>query len=592
MTITPYDSLPSGNNDITPDTAPASEPAAPKYVDVEIAPPPTPVVETATPIIAVPPQPPVKTVPLSPPPQYSNMHIKNLAGRCEYILPFEESLLVPDTMPDMQKVLFAEGRVDPAQPSKTNYDRNDFLAGDITTYTVYKPTPSIPSPSAGPAAYNDSPVDVVKSVITFKTDKCWENAVGDSFKPIVTIRNISAEMINERKFILKGELLIKMVCISNREMKIFKEASDDELMILKAGAKATALEHEITDSIEISQEITLKEESPAPVKILKTSIRVVENHRQLTSGKLVVNGSIHTDALYLDENEAGEKKLCNLTNKTDFTQFIVMDDKTDPDLICIDFHSGALSLAIEDRNKFMLTGKVTSLIRSYSVKNIDMVRDAYHKKRDLHFESTSEDLHHVKCTVAGEISTREVINMADSDRKPTSLICGNCRLVSIDGRIEKGRITIEGSMPVKILALDDENIPFVIDYSLPVRGTLAFPEYSGSATTKPPTVFINTVIKEFWFSEINSRQLEVNISLAITAWIFEDETFCTIEDLRFAETDTTEKRIPMALYVVGPDDTLWDVAKRYKTDIDSLAALNEIEPTAQLPTGAKLFIAK
>ncbi|MBR2620368.1 MAG: hypothetical protein IKC98_06015, partial [Firmicutes bacterium] len=271
MTTSPYDNLP-------------------KYIDVEVTPPPAPVVETEAPNAArqrpkaaperpkaaqerpnpahqrpkAAPKPPkpATMIPLTPPPKYAGLSIKNLQGCFEYILPFEESLLVPDTMPDMQKALFAEGRVDLAQPLKASYDKNDFLAGDITAYTVYRPVRSAPSPVAGPAAYNDCPVDVVKSIIPFKTDKCWAGAAGDSFRPTVTVRTITAEMINERKFNVRGELLIKMSCIESCEMNVFKEAADDDLVTLKNCIKATCLDHEVSDTIEISQDITIRDDEP------------------------------------------------------------------------------------------------------------------------------------------------------------------------------------------------------------------------------------------------------------------------------------------------------------------------------------------
>lgn len=585
MTTTPYDNLP-------------------KYVDVELTPPPAPVVET-TPVEAkepvkpkpaparlTPPAPakPAKTVPLSSPPKYANVNIKNFRGCFEYILPFEESLLVPDTMPDMQKVLFAEGRVDLAQPLKASYDKNDFLAGDITAYTVYRPVPTTPSPSAGPAAYNDCPVDVVKSVIPFKTDRCWANAAGDTFRPTVSIRNITAEMINERKFIVRGELLIKMSSIADCEMKVFKEAADTDLITLKNCAKATCLDNELSDTAEISQEITLRDDQPSPVKILKTSITVVENHRQLTSGKLVINAAVHLEALYVGEEDDGQKNLCCLNNKTDFTQFIVMDDKADPDLIDITFGCGDLELTIDGKDRFLLQGNVTTLIRSYCSKELDTVTDAYHKKNDLHFDLICKKIDHVKGTVSGEISAREVVALSDPERVPASLLCGSCRIGSLEGHVSSGRIIIEGALPVKILALDDKDIPFVIDHTVPIRGSL---EASGADHADDDLkLCIDASVKEFWFSEINSRQLEINTVLTINVWLLAEENFCTIDDLCFAEGESTPSRKSMALYVVSSGDTLWDVAKRYKTDMASLAELNELDPDKPLPAGAKIFIAK
>ena len=124
MTTSPYDNLP-------------------KYIDVEVTPPPAPVVETEAPKpahqrpnvaherpkAAPKPPKPATMIPLTPPPKYAGLSIKNLQGCFEYILPFEESLLVPDTMPDMQKALFAEGRVDTEWPDDRNPMRHGHSHG-------------------------------------------------------------------------------------------------------------------------------------------------------------------------------------------------------------------------------------------------------------------------------------------------------------------------------------------------------------------------------------------------------------------------------------------------------------------------------
>ena len=156
-------------------------------------------------------------------------------------------------------------------------------------------------------------------------------------------------------------------------------------------------------------------------------------------------------------------------------------------------------------------------------------------------------------------------------------------------------------MPVKILALDEEDVPFVIDHTIPVRGSLDIPSSAMNSSgnlanaggnDKGIRIYIDASVKEFWFSEINSRQLEINTVLSMKVWLFSEENFCTIEDLCFAEEESTPSRRSMALYVVGDGDTLWDVAKRYKADMDSLAVLNDLDPAKPLPSGVKLFIAK
>ncbi len=643
MTTSPYDSLPVGNNDTKPeetmeyvevdleqikaivdeiDDDPAvgklSEPSPgdselTAEVSQSTAEVSKPLVEVAAPplpmsIPAARPKPPTKTTPPEKPPQYSRLNIKNLQGVYEYTLPFEESLLVPDTLPDMQRVLFAEGRADLSQPSKVSYDKDDFLTGDITVYTVYAPVPSRPSsPAAGPAAYTDSPVDVVKSIIPFKTDKCWDKADGDDFRVSLTVKKITAEMINERKFTVKGELCIKLTAIANKELKVFKSSEDHQLVTARDSIQATDLVHEATDTTEISQEITLKDDQPAPIKMLKETIHISEIHRQVTSGKLVINAVIHSQVLYIGELESGERKLTCLSNKTDFTQFIVMDNSSAPEMMKIHFDSSDLKMTIESKDKFLLQGNVVTHVQVFENKDVVTAADAYHKERDICFDLTTVDLAEVSGTVSGEISSREVVNLGEGDKKPEELICSSYRIASIQGRPEKGRIIIEGSMPVKILALDDEERPFIIEHTVPIRGSLEMTmpglDTDGRHKTAPAgqpaaapcellDICVDAAVKDLWYDMINSRQIEINTSLTITVWASGQQTFCTLENLCFAETGIEPRRVPMAIYVVGRGDTLWDIAKRYKSDVAWLAELNEIDPQKPLPEGAKLFIAK
>ena len=529
-----------------------------------------------------------KTIPVDVPPQYSMLGIKNLHGRTEFILPFEEALLVPDTMPDMKSVLFAESRVTPAQPEKLSYRRDDYLAGDITVYTVYAPAPSNNiSPASGPAAYSNTPVDVVKSSIAFKTDKCWDDAEGDSFRVKLSVKSISAEMINERKFMVRGQLAITITGISAQELKVFRSAGDDELITATGKITASDLIYENTDSLEISQEFTIGDELPSPVKILKEENSIFETHRQITSGKLVINATILSQLLYIGEADDGETKLSCFSSKTDFTQFIPLSVNADASLMRISFNGSALHTAVENRDKFLLLGDVITHIQAYENKEIVTVSDAYHKSHELCFDAEAKPLRSIQGAVSGEISAREVINITDADRKPAILLCGSCSLSSVEGTCEKNRVVIEGSMPVNLLALDDDGAPFIIQHAIPVRGALAMPEACESAE-----LFVDAAVKEFWFDEINSRQLELNTGLSITVWSLGEEAFCTIDNLRFAETEEPARRSTMAIYVVGCGDTLWDIAKKYRVDMEALSSLNEIDSQAPLPEGAKLFITK
>ena len=86
--------------------------------------------------------------------------------------------------------------------------------------------------------------------------------------------------------------------------------------------------------------------------------------------------------------------------------------------------------------------------------------------------------------------------------------------------------------------------------------------------------------------------MERNAGVYLDVWATTRESFRTVENLRFVKTDTPPKHIPIAIYIVGHDDTLWDIAKRYKDDPENLAFLNDLDAERPLEDGTKLFIMK
>ena len=514
-----------------------------------------------------------RTTPMPQPPQYINLSIKNRRVKSEYILPFEESLLVPDTMPDMSEILFAEASVYTSKPAGSRYESNDFISGDITYYTVYRPD-----------AGDNCPVDVIRSSIPFKTDKCWGSSRDSTFRASASIRAVKAEKVNERKFIARGELIFRVTEISQQELPVFRESADPELVCRHDSVKAADLTFEAEETTDISQEINIKEGDPEPVKILKESIQIIENHKQITSGKLVINAVISSNILYLGDSD-GEQKLCRLENRTDFTQFIPVKGDLDVSMISADFTGSELKMNISGSDEFQLQGQVKTIICGYSDTELPMVCDAYHKSRDIGFDLAAQPVTAVTGTVCGEISAREVINIDDSLSRPEQLVCGSCSISEISGRLENGRIVIEGSIPVTILALDENNVPFAVQSAVPLRGALEMP-----ASGDDSTIEVNAQVKEFWYDEINSRQLEVNISTAISVWICRTATFSSVSDICFRESDEPAATAPIAVYVTGSRDTLWDIAKRYKCDADAIASRNHLDPSKPLVEGTKLLI--
>ncbi len=519
---------------------------------------------------------------------YDNIRLRNRRRTWNYTLPFDETLLVPDTMPDMIQILFSEGRVTPSQPGKTHYSSSDTYSGEILLFTVYRPDGG-----------EGTPVDVVRSTITFETSACWGTSSSQNTSPsqadsdriyyaTVCLKEVEPSRLNERKFQVRGKLCIAVTEIQKTELHVLRDSNDKNLILKQEKKEAADLIFETEEFADIEQEIAVEEGQPQPVRILKESFTITETHRQISSGKLIINGLLQIQILYLGEDDERENHLCCRREKTEFTQFIPLQSQLNSDLIKVDFSGDGLKLAIENQDTFQLEGQVRIQIHGYGTKQIPVASDAYHKEKSIHFDRKVEDLSCLTDVLSGEISAREVVNLTQQDQHPEKLICGSILPSNISVHPEHGRIVIEGTVPVRILSLDENGRAFVIKSEVPLRGALntsASPEALQEAD-----LFTCSAIKDFWIDTINSRQIEINVNAIIEVWISETREFTTLE--HFTARGEDPQQPAMAIYITSAGDSLWNVAKHYQCDADALVQLNQIDGDAPLTEGAKLLIVR
>ena len=519
---------------------------------------------------------------------YDNVRLRNWRRTWEYTLSFEETLLVPDTMPDMIQILFSEGHATPAQPGKTHYTSSDTYSGEILLFTVYRPDGG-----------SETPVDVVRSTISFETNACWESSGTQSsstqqadsdriYYATVRLKEAEPTRLNERKFQVRGKLCITVTEIQKTELHVLRDTSDQSLILKQETMEAADLIFETEEFADAEQEIAVEEDQPKPVRILKESFAITETHRQITSGKLIISGVLQTQILYLGEDDEGETRICNRSEKTEFTQFIPLQSPLDSNLIKVDFSSDSLKLTIENQDTFQLEGQIRIQVHGYSNTQIPVVSDAYHKEKAIHFERENTTLSCLSDVLSGEISAREVVNLTEQDQHPGKLICGSILPCEISAHPEHDRIIIEGSVPVRILALDENERAFVIESEVPLRGALDTSAPTSSLQTAH--VFACSAIKDFWIDAINSRQIEINVSATIEVWISGSCEFTSLE--HFISKAENPQQPAMAIYITSAGDNLWNIAKQYQCDEDTPIQINHLDPADPLKEGTKLLIVR
>ena len=97
------------------------------------------------------------------------------------------------------------------------------------------------------------------------------------------------------------------------------------------------------------------------------------------------------------------------------------------------------------------------------------------------------------------------------------------------------------------------------------------------------------MVKSAWVELINEKQIEINCTVSLCAALYDDNEMTLLTQPCFMEK-SAEKEYPMVIVTLKKEETLWDLAKRYKTTQDHIRDANQLEE--EPAAGKRLLIIK
>ncbi|WP_164914293.1 DUF3794 and LysM peptidoglycan-binding domain-containing protein [Aminipila luticellarii] len=511
----------------------------------------------------------------------------------------EEDILVPDTKEDLASILSMTGKASLADSEiRVGQLSQDSVkvTGEIELHTLYIPENYI----------GEHHIISIQSRLPFKTE--WNVSAEPQSRLVIkpTIESIDYTVINERKFRAKLTVRLAMREYANVEMQVFQGIKGEKLQLLKEKIQMTHVSERKSDVMEINETLALKDSQPKPERILKYDVDIVENHKQITEDKAVVNATIYCNVLYLGNTndveamsleESGAPKLSPqlFQGKTEFTQFIPIANPAEGSKI--DFNYNDLTVHIKEpdpeessENAFALEGNVETTIEIYKNLEREIVTDIYHRSKDVICDKVELEAMSLGGSGVTEAAVREIINVPEKygEVKRVIYIYGNIK--NSKSFLEQNKNIVEGTIDITLLCLpeDEKKAAFRLNKEVPFRGAMEIP--MGRGDTKANS---EIAIKELWFDRINAKQIEVNANLFISSSVYGQDKYEVIQNVCFVEAKDEAGRKPgMVVYITKNGDTLWNIAKKYRTTMEMITEINELAADQTLQPGLKLLIVK
>ncbi len=548
---------------------------------------------------------PAKIVPMVGSALSSKLKLVDMKRKEPLRMTVEEDILVPDVKPDLARILAMDGKIRLSEreihTGQTETDRIR-ISGDLVLQTLYVPE----------HLADGEPIVAIESRIPFKNEAEMKAGPYSDLAVSSSIESIDFTVINERKFRVRAAVVFGLKEYSSVDVEVFEGVRDEEVQMLKEKINLTDVAMRKTEPFEIKDDLMLKENMPEILKILKYDVNVVENHKQITKEKAVINASVYCNIMYLgaegnpeavkaEEAETapeGEAVPVLYQGKTEFTQFIRLDGDNNPNDqnpagSKVNFNITSLNLTAKEdgngkRNLFGLDMNVDTGLELYKNIEKEVVTDVYHHMKEVQIETDEIGVMALGGSGVAEISAREIVNIPERYGNVDKIVYLSGNISEKRSFIDQTKSIVEGVVTVNLIctSADNKKTAFNVTQEIPFRSAMEIP-----GITPEMTASNDIVLKELWFDKINNKQIEVNAGILVNTAVSSQKKHQLVKNISFLDSPQDSNPLPgIILYIARTGDTIWKIAKKYRTTIDEIRKINEIEMGKEIKPGTKLLI--
>lgn len=386
---------------------------------------------------------------------------------------------------------------------------------------------------------------------------------------------VNCRAVNQRRLDIRGALVITVKATGSREEQVTAEGSGMGLQLKREQAEATRLLGQCSRETHVTEDLDLPHGKP-PIRTIArvgAAARVVEVGQ--VAGKAVLRGELNIHILYQSTDGGFELLDCTLPTST-----VCELEGLGEDSLCDAWQQvtsvTAEPAAAEDGEYRCISVDVLveSQVQGWQNYTACYCSDCYSTKNLCSFRTRAATLTRVCGTVQETVSHKETVPLPEKVEEITDLWC-DAAVVNIRG--EAGGPVAELRLTVSMFARMEDGQLYYFDKALTAERKVPC-DFDGAALEARSSCQSSN-----WTVSPGGDSVELRCDLELTGVLHTQVRAVLLEDIQVDENKLKEDAAApgLYLYLADPGETLWDIAKRYNTNIDRITEENPEQETGQ-----------
>jgi hypothetical protein len=487
-------------------------------------------------------------------------------------------IIVPDANPDIDEILSIDGTIYNVKGEVLN---GRLLVTGVIIYDILYIN-----------FMDDLPVRAINSKNEFSYDMDAAE-IKQGMKPRVTccIEHIESEIINSRKLSIKSIIGIEEKVIDELDGQlVFNIDGVENTEVLKEQCRIDDFIGINSCSCTVNDVVEIPQTQPDIYNLLKNNISILNRDIKLSENKVIVKGNINIFTLYTGKDE--EHSIQIMEYETPFNQILDFPGINE-DAVCdvnIDLIDSSFSPEEDDEgNKRLIKVYAELLITAQASKTreLEIVRDAFSlnygldiKRKNLSSESYFEKGSYL-------IPVKNTIGFQENDHTIEKVLNIIGKTSILNYNILEGKLQIEGLIRCNILyTTNDIKKPVSNKYvEIPFNHELNIESLEPHMKCE-----INIQSDHYGYNMISDREIELDYTADVEIGIYNTLTLSSIESIDVIPLEEDNVSRPgIILYFTQPQESIWDIAKRYRIKENDIIKANNIKDNYIAP-GLQIII--
>lgn len=480
----------------------------------------------------------------------------------------EDNIIIPDVKPDILSTINSSGNVYLYKKELSNGKLR--LDGGILVNIMY-----VSDDESGTRGLNTI-VDFSKSfdIVNIEDEYDCECKV--------SIKDIECKILNGRKININVNLNADIKLYSNNEFNIIQSSGElSRAQMISKSYMINSLKGK-GETLSIAKDTISLEKQIAD--ILDTTISVKNKDIKISYNKVLSKADVLLEIMYTLEDGSIDVSSVSIP----IMGFIDITGVSDDDTCITDYEVKNINIKPNSVDQDSINVEIEYVIycRAYESKEINIIEDIYSPEEDIRVKQENVDIIKNKRIIRDMINVKNTLNIPDIANSKVYMIKLNPSITKKD--ISSSRLTVNGEMDVQVFFYSNlsnqmetryEKIPFSYETKLDVLD-------------KNNIADIDIEIASKSIDIMPDSRCGINVEMNLLIDTCGKESVNIVSDVDIQPVASDVRSSSLVIYYVKKGDTLWKIAKRFRSTVEEIMNVNNIENPDKLSIGEQLFIPK